>query len=309
MSRLYLITGFLGAGKTTFLKNFIRLFSGQRIQLIANEFGKEGVDGALLADLGAYLREISGGSVFCACRMDQFEKVLRDSAAEKPDVILVEASGLSDPTGVRRLFSQTDRFPHIQYRGAVCLHGRGAVSQALRHRPGLYPAAGGQRCGPGEQGRFSPARTAGGNPDADPQSAAGYAGGGNRLWADPAGFPGASGRGAGGDRSTLPLVEDLSVRRITLRISETISVYALTMFIRMFSEQSFRVKGFLLTRDQGTVLADCVGTAVSVVPYSAEVPRQRLGVLTVLSGSKMPVRSAVTDACKWYAQYIISIEF
>lgn len=309
MSRLYLITGFLGAGKTTFLKNFIRLFSGQRIQLIANEFGKEGVDGALLADLGAYLREISGGSVFCACRMDQFEKVLGDSAAEKPDVILVEASGLSDPTGVRRLFSQTDRFPHIQYRGAVCLHGRGAVSQALRHRPGLYPAAGGQRCGPGEQGRFSPARTAGGNPDADPQSAAGYAGGGNRLWADPAGFPGASGRGAGGDRSTLPLVEDLSVRRITLRISETISVYELTMFIRMFSEQSFRVKGFLLTRDQGTVLADCVGTAVSVVPYSAEVPRQRLGVLTVLSGSKMPVRSAVTDACKWYAQYIISIEF
>lgn len=147
------------------------------------------------------------------------------------------------------------------------------------------------------------------HPDADPQSAAGYAGGGNRLWADPAGFPGASGRGAGGDRSTLPLVEDLSVRRITLRISETISVYELTMFIRMFSEQSFRVKGFLLTRDQGTVLADCVGTAVSVVPYSAEVPRQRLGVLTVLSGSKMPVRSAVTDACKWYAQYIISIEF
>lgn len=309
MSALYLITGFLGAGKTTFLKNFIRLFSGQRIQLIVNEFGKEGVDGALLADLGAYLREISGGSVFCACRMDQFEKVLGDSAAEKPDVILVEASGLSDPTGVRRLFSQTDRFPHIQYRGAVCLHGRGAVSQALRHRPGLYPEAGGQRCGPGEQGRFSPARTAGGNPDADPQSAAGYAGGGNRLWADPAGFPGASGRGAGGDRSTLPLVEDLSVRRITLRISETISVYELTMFIRMFSEQSFRVKGFLLTRDQGTVLADCVGTAVSVVPYSAEVPRQRLGVLTVLSGSKMPVRSAVTDACKWYAQYIISIEF
>ena len=121
MSRLYLITGFLGAGKTTFLKNFIRLFSGQRIQLIVNEFGKEGVDGALLSDLGAYLREISGGSVFCACRMDQFEKVLRDSAAENPDVILVEASGLSDPTGVRRLFSQTDRFPHIQYRGAVCL--------------------------------------------------------------------------------------------------------------------------------------------------------------------------------------------
>ena len=121
MSRLYLITGFLGAGKTTFLKNFIRLFSGQRIQLIINEFGKEGVDSALLSDLDAFLSEISGGSVFCACRLDQFEKVLRKSAGENPDVILVEASGLSDPTGVRRLFSQEERFPHIQYQGAVCL--------------------------------------------------------------------------------------------------------------------------------------------------------------------------------------------
>ena len=61
MSRLYLITGFLGAGKTTFLKSFIRLFEGQRIQLIVNEFGREGVDGALLAELGAYLKEIAGG--------------------------------------------------------------------------------------------------------------------------------------------------------------------------------------------------------------------------------------------------------
>ena len=71
MQRLYLITGFLGAGKTTFLKNFIRLFPGQKIRLIVNEFGREGVDGALLTELDAFLTEIAGGSVFCACRMDQ----------------------------------------------------------------------------------------------------------------------------------------------------------------------------------------------------------------------------------------------
>ena len=121
MSKLYLITGFLGAGKTTFLKQFIALFAGQKIQLIINEFGQEGVDGTLLSHLDAYLQEISGGSVFCSCRLDQFENVLRGSADLHPDVILVEASGLSDPTGVRRLFSQTDRFPHIEYQGAVCL--------------------------------------------------------------------------------------------------------------------------------------------------------------------------------------------
>ena len=309
MSRLYLITGFLGAGKTTFLKNFIRLFSGQRIQLIVNEFGKEGVDGALLSDLGAYLREISGGSVFCACRMDQFEKVLRDSAAEKPDVILVEASGLSDPTGVRRLFSQTDRFPHIQYRGAVCL------VDAVRF-PKLYATA--RACtrqlaasdvalvnkvdlAQHEQLEETLTLIRNQRPDMPVVETA--------FGQIPPDFLALLDAAQNGDRSALPLLEDLSVRRITLRISETISTYALTMFIRMFAEQTFRVKGFLSTRGKGTVLADCVGTAVSVVPYSAEVPRQRLGVLTVLSGSKMPVRSAVTDACKWYAQYIISIEF
>ena len=309
MSRLYLITGFLGAGKTTFLKNFIRLFSGQRIQLIVNEFGKEGVDGALLADLGAYLREISGGSVFCACRLDQFEKALRDCAAENPDVILVEASGLSDPTGVRRLFSQEDRFPHIQYRGAVCL------VDAVRF-PKLYATA---RACTRQLAASDVALVNKTDLAQDIQRAETLA-----IIRDqrpdmpvvetafgriPPDFLALLDAAQDGNRNALPLVEDLSVRRITLRISEAISVYELTMFIRMFAEQTFRVKGFLLTRDQGTVLADCVGTAVSVAPYSGEVPRERLGVLTVLSGAKMPVRSAVTDACKWYARYLISMEF
>ena len=52
MAKLYLITGFLGAGKTTFLHQFVHLFPGKRKALVINEFGKQGVDGTLLADLG-----------------------------------------------------------------------------------------------------------------------------------------------------------------------------------------------------------------------------------------------------------------
>ena len=73
---LYLITGFLGAGKTTFLKNFARQFAGRRLRLIINEFGRVGVDGTLLRELDAALDEISNGSIFCACRLDQFEAAL-----------------------------------------------------------------------------------------------------------------------------------------------------------------------------------------------------------------------------------------
>ena len=52
---LYLITGFLGAGKTTFLKNFARQFAGRRLRLIINEFGRAGVDGTLLRELDALM--------------------------------------------------------------------------------------------------------------------------------------------------------------------------------------------------------------------------------------------------------------
>lgn len=309
MSRLYLVTGFLGAGKTTFLKNFIRLFSGQRMHLIVNEFGKEGVDGALLSGLGAYLREISGGSVFCACRMDQFEKALRESAAENPDVILVEASGLSDPTGVRRLFSQTERFPHIQYQGAVCLvdavrfpklyaTARSCIRQlaasdvALVNKVDLAPEA---------QLAETLALIHGQRPDMPVlQTAFG------RI---PPDFLGLLDAVQNGDRGNLPLVEDLTTRRITLGISADISAYDLEMFIRMFSEQTFRVKGFVETVDRGVVMVDCVGTAVSVAPTTLEVPREKLGILTILSGAKMPVRTAVTRACEWYRKVILFSEF
>ena len=115
---LYLITGFLGAGKTTFLKNFARQFAGRRLRLIINEFGCAGVDGTLLRELDAALDEISNGSIFCACRLDQFEAALEQAAADAPDVVLVEASGLADPTNVRRVLAQ---FPAVSYQGSVCV--------------------------------------------------------------------------------------------------------------------------------------------------------------------------------------------
>ena len=111
MSRLYLITGFLGAGKTTFLKQFMKQFSSERMHIIVNEFGKEGIDGELLSELGIALDEINNGSIFCSCRLDKFENVL----------IIVEASGLSDPTNVKKILNQREKFPGLEYMGCVCL--------------------------------------------------------------------------------------------------------------------------------------------------------------------------------------------
>ena len=307
MSRLYLITGFLGAGKTTFLKNVIRLFAGQKIQLIVNEFGKEGVDGTLLADLGGYLNEIAGGSVFCSCRLDQFEKVLRQSADIDADVILVEASGLADPTGVRRLFAQTDRFPHIDYQGAVCL------VDAVRF-PKLYATA--RTCvkqlaasdlaivnkvdkASAEQLAETLSLIRGQRPDM-PVMQTSF----GRVDADIlsvlSGVQSAV-------QAEMPLTADLTLRRVTVKIAPTITPYALQKFIEMFLEVTFRVKGFVQT-SEGMYLVDCVGNVADLTPYAGDVPEEKAGYHTVLSGAGMPVIKRVKEAAGWYPEYILSVE-
>lgn len=303
-----MITGFLGAGKTTFLKNFIHLFSGRKIQLIVNEFGQEGVDGALLSGLGAFLEEISGGSVFCSCRMDQFEKALRESAEIEPDVILVEASGLSDPTGVRKLFAQTSRFPHIQYEGAMCL------IDAIRF-PKLYATA--RTCVKqlassdlavvnkvDQASREQLNRTLdcirGQRPDIPIlQTSFGRIDGSilSKL---------SNAEKRQDDKLTL--TADLTLRRVMISVSGDIPSYDLQKFIEMFSEYAFRVKGFVQT-SEGLRLADCVGNMVKVEPCEKiSVDQDGIGWLNVLSGVGMPIYKAVQEACKWYPQYVLKVE-
>ena len=301
MSRLYLITGFLGAGKTTFLRNFVSLFRGEKLRLIINEFGEAGLDGTLLSDLQAMLQEISGGSVFCACRLDQFEKALQACGAD--ETILVEASGLSDPTGVRKLFSQTDRFPHIRYMGGVCL------ADAVRF-PKLYATA--RTCvrqlaasdvvlmnkidkATEAQRQQTRELILGQRPEMPVIETS--------FGAIPAGFLALLEKSQTGDREALPQIMDLTTRRLTVQISPEISAYDLEMFIRMFAEQTFRVKGLILTRDRGLVAADCVGNVVSLTPVAWADPA-KYGVLTILSGAKMPVYKAVKEACGWYPSYV-----
>ncbi|TDN95903.1 CobW family GTP-binding protein [Sunxiuqinia elliptica] len=104
---LHLVTGFLGSGKTSFLKHFLKSFEGKgKIAVIQNEFSEVNVDGAELRETASYdLLEINNGSVFCVCLLGSFIDSLADFIKEKqPDLILMEASGLSDPIGVGQIF-------------------------------------------------------------------------------------------------------------------------------------------------------------------------------------------------------------
>jgi G3E family GTPase len=107
---IYLVTGFLGSGKTTFLKNVLDRYSGdKRIAVIQNEFAAQGVDGAelKLTGYGFKLVEINNGSVFCVCQMTTFVESLKKVIEEYiPQMIFLEASGLADPINIIELLGR-----------------------------------------------------------------------------------------------------------------------------------------------------------------------------------------------------------
>ncbi len=106
----FLVTGFLGSGKTTLLKEILQSYSAERrIAVIQNEFAPAGIDGIDLKMTGSGFRlvEINNGSVFCVCLMDTFVESVQDIIEEyKPEMIFLEASGLSDPVNIIELLGR-----------------------------------------------------------------------------------------------------------------------------------------------------------------------------------------------------------
>lgn len=120
---LYLISGFLGSGKTTFLQQLLTDFSNKRVGVIINEFGSIGIDGKLVERNDIKLIEINGGSIFCSCLKGGFVKTLLAFLEEDIDILFIENSGMADPSNMHRLLEELGerKESSYQYKGAVCL--------------------------------------------------------------------------------------------------------------------------------------------------------------------------------------------
>ena len=95
MTKVTIISGFLGAGKTTFIKKLIEeIYKGQKVVLIENEFGEIGIDGGFLKDAGVQINEMNSGCICCSLVGD-FGKALKQVSHDyAPDMIIIEPSGV-----------------------------------------------------------------------------------------------------------------------------------------------------------------------------------------------------------------------
>lgn len=95
MTKIDIISGFLGAGKTTLIKRLLpEALSGEQVVLIENEFGEIGIDGGFLKESGIVVNEMNAGCICCSLVGD-FSKALADvQATYHPDRILIEPSGV-----------------------------------------------------------------------------------------------------------------------------------------------------------------------------------------------------------------------
>ncbi|MGB8453817.1 MAG: CobW family GTP-binding protein [Anaerocolumna sp.] len=120
---LYLISGFLGSGKTTFLQRVLEDFEGKRVGVIVNEFGSIGIDGAILEKDGIQLVQINNGSIFCSCLKGEFVKTLIAFSKEAIDVLFIENSGMADPSNMHHLLGELEDKAGrpYNYLGAVCI--------------------------------------------------------------------------------------------------------------------------------------------------------------------------------------------
>jgi G3E family GTPase len=122
-TQLYVLTGFLGSGKTTILLRLLDALRGRRVGVIQNEFGKLSIDGEILRNDDIRMVEINRGSIFCSCLRLSFVKALTEMAAQQFDYLFVESSGLGDPSNVEEILAASAALcgDSYEFKGAICL--------------------------------------------------------------------------------------------------------------------------------------------------------------------------------------------
>ena len=120
MTKVDIISGFLGAGKTTFIKELIeKVFAGEKLVLIENEFGEIGIDGGFLQDAGIEITEMNSGCICCTLVGD-FSVALKKVLDEyHPDHVIIEPSGVGKLSDVAAAIENVKEDADIEIEGRI----------------------------------------------------------------------------------------------------------------------------------------------------------------------------------------------
>lgn len=123
MKKLFLLSGFLGAGKTTFLKRVVNEFGDKKIAIIINEFAKISIDAPIISDKNVKIVEINAGSIYCSCLKLSFIQALNELAKEDVDYVFVEPTGLADHSNIGEIMEcvKVESGDAYEYAGAICI--------------------------------------------------------------------------------------------------------------------------------------------------------------------------------------------
>ncbi len=133
MTKIDIVSGFLGAGKTTFIKKMIdEAFSGEKIVLIENEFGEVGIDGGFLKDAGIEITEMNSGCICCSLVGD-FGRNLNE-VIEKfhPDRILIEPSGVGKLSDVMKSVMDVEQSHDVKLNALVTVVNATKASKQMK---------------------------------------------------------------------------------------------------------------------------------------------------------------------------------
>ena len=115
------VTGFLGAGKTTFINDLLRRAEGLRIAAIVNDFGSINIDAALLESQTDEVIGLKNGCICCSLQGDLLRTLKTALSGVAPDLVVIEASGVADPSGIVQALMDPVLFRAAALDSVVCV--------------------------------------------------------------------------------------------------------------------------------------------------------------------------------------------
>jgi len=143
---IWLVVGFLGAGKTTVLRRLVHHAQGRALVFVVNEFSAVDVDAGLIEREGGTAIAVAGGSIFCRCLVTEFIRTLTsiaegvvcpDGSILQPEGVVIEASGMADPRSMARMLAESGLDARYHLAGVTAVVDPGTLMKLLLVLPNI----------------------------------------------------------------------------------------------------------------------------------------------------------------------------